>query len=161
MRKNQQWEAMRIESLNASRTIQQLRAALEEMETVRYQLNLGDQEEFDRQLSPHKKKALQAISKFETLWPAQLPQITETESEYKETPEMEKIQLQETLLPEEIELEQRKIQYATWQNLQQDINDLHELFAEFSQNVNVNSIAIVIYFSIIRVSFDTDSSNDG
>ena len=74
---------------------------------------------------------------------------------------MEKIQLQETLLPEEIELEQRKIQYATWQNLQQDINDLHELFAEFSQNVNVNSIAIVIYFSIIRVSFDTDSSNDG
>ena len=44
---------------------------------------------------------------------------------------------QQQILPEEIEVEQRRAQFEAMQNLQQDIDELHDLFSEFSQQVHV------------------------
>ena len=42
------------------------------------------------------------------------------------------------MLPEEIDVEQRRAQLETYENLQKDVEDLQDLFSEFSQQVHVS-----------------------
>lgn len=56
-----------------------------------------------------------------------------------ENDEKQKLVLsQAQILPEEIDVEKRKAQLESFENLQKDIEELHDLFTEFSQQVHVS-----------------------
>ena len=138
-RNNREWERMRIETVNAGRTAHQLAAAVDEMETVRSQLTAEEVREFDSQIAAHKKIAVDALRRFEAVpkWGCTDDETTSDASAMTTvSPRLLRPHSCE-LSTEEIDLEQRKAQFETWKNLQQDIDDLHDLFAEFSHNVHV------------------------
>ena len=122
--------------MNAQRTVSQFRAAIREVDDVRHLLTLEEEKEFQRQIKPHQSKALDAIKKF-------TDNCSNTTSIEEITPEPVRpesglrLQYKEEFLLEEIEVEQRKAQLQTYENLQQDISDLQEIFSTFSENVHV------------------------
>ncbi|XP_054750090.2 syntaxin-17-like [Lytechinus pictus] len=59
----QQWDKLRVEQINARRTVQQLKANVREMEKVRLQVNEDDLKSFDDQVSPVKEEVIQAVVK--------------------------------------------------------------------------------------------------
>nr|XP_054750090.1 syntaxin-17-like [Lytechinus pictus]XP_054750095.1 syntaxin-17-like [Lytechinus pictus] len=59
----QQWDKLRVEQINARRTVQQLKANVREMEKVRLQVNDDDLKSFDDQVSPVKEEVIQAVVK--------------------------------------------------------------------------------------------------
>lgn len=132
---SKEWEKVRRETLNAQRTVSQFRAAIREVDDVRHLLTLEEEKEFQRQIKPHQSKALDAIKKF-------TDNCSNTTSIEEITPEPVRpesglrLQYKEEFLLEEIEVEQRKAQLQTYENLQQDISDLQEIFSTFSENVH-------------------------
>ncbi|XP_030830595.1 syntaxin-17 [Strongylocentrotus purpuratus] len=59
----QQWDKLRVEQINARRTVQQLKANVREMEKVRMQVCDDDQKTFDDQVAPVKEEVIQAVVK--------------------------------------------------------------------------------------------------
>lgn len=114
----------------------QLEAAIHELEEVGQQLNYQDQKEFTEKIKPYKKLAQSAVKDFKYCseeYSDTLPHLLEAEEN------REKINLSQALiLPEEFEIETRKAHLETFENLQKDVEDLHDLFAEFSQQVHVS-----------------------
>lgn len=140
-RSNKEWDKVRRETLNAQRTISQLEAAVGEVDEVRQLLNPEEAREFDKQIKPHKKKAVDFINKFTEICNTVngIQEITPETLETEQSHSGLRLQYKDEFLPEEIEVERRKAQLETYENLQQDISDLQELFINFSENVHAQS----------------------
>jgi len=138
---NKEWDRVRRETLNAQRTVSQLQAAVREVDEVREHLTTEEAKEFDRQIKPHKRKAEDAIKRFTDIcYTANgIEEITPETREPAQSHGGLQLQYKEEFLPEEIEVEQRKAQLETYENLQQDISDLQELFVNFSENVHAQA----------------------
>lgn len=137
------WPKVRLEALKAGRTVSQLRAAVAEMDAVRAGLDAADRHDFDRRLAPHKERALRLVAHHAAIaeW-VQAPAI-----QHDEPPNAAEQQVQchtstDQLMAEEIEVERLRAQEETYANLQQDVEDLHDLFAELSHNVHTQAEAV-------------------
>ncbi len=118
------------------------------MEEVGQHLSKQDEVEFLKLIEPHIKRALDAIKSFNNA--SQVLTSTQESSSHSNsegddeeiTPPLKQITLQydEKLLEEEIEVESKKAQLETVENLQHDIEELHDLFNQFAQNVQVGLI---------------------
>ncbi|XP_006818668.1 syntaxin-17-like, partial [Saccoglossus kowalevskii] len=62
--RSQQWSKLNTEHINASRTVQQLKANVREMEKTRNQIRDEDLDEFDRRVQDIKEEAISAILGF-------------------------------------------------------------------------------------------------
>lgn len=106
------------------------------MEEVSEKLTGEDKNEFEDSFKPCKIQALTAIKSFKRF-------SIKISSKSSSCPKVENggetqlqlIQAQD--FPEEIEIEERKAQLANLETLQRDIEELHDLFSEFSQQVHV------------------------
>lgn len=137
---NRDWNKVRTEQLKGQQVASQLEAALQELEGVSQHLTSDDEIEFEKKVRPYKNQALNAIRIFK--------QNSENfnnvfESHTSEEDQKKQIELiEETVIPEEIEVEQCKAQFETYQNLQKDIEELHDLFSEFSHQVNTQETTV-------------------
>lgn len=142
---HQNWEKARKELLNGQHVASQLKSAIREVEEVGQHLSHQDEVEFLKLIEPHIKRALDAIKSFnkvsQVLTSAQQESSSHSNSDGDEeiTPPLKQITLQYNvkLLEEEIEVESKKAQLETVENLQHDIEELHDLFNQFAQNVQV------------------------
>jgi len=145
---HQDWEKARKELLNGQHVASQLKSAIREVEEVGQHLSKQDEVEFLKLIEPHIKRALDAIKSFNNA--SQVLTSTQESSSHSNsegddeeiTPPLKQITLQydEKLLEEEIEVESKKAQLETVENLQHDIEELHDLFNQFAQNVQVGLI---------------------
>lgn len=140
------WEKARKEALNGQHVTSQLKSAIREVEEVGQHLSQQDEPEFLKLIEPHIKRALDAIKSFNTA--SQVLISTQESSSHsnfdvdeENTPQLKQIALQydEKLLEEEIEVESKKAQLETVENLQHDIEELHDLFNQFAQNVQAQA----------------------
>ncbi|XP_070570616.1 syntaxin-17-like [Ptychodera flava] len=60
----QEWEKLNVELINASRTVQQLKANVREMEKTRNQIRDEDLDKFDARVLPIKEEAISAVMSF-------------------------------------------------------------------------------------------------
>lgn len=134
---NKDWVRVRTEQLKAQQVASQLEAALEELEEVARQLTPDDELQFERKIRPYKNQALDAVRVFkqnsDDSYKAFQPHISENDQK-------QQVMLLKEVLPVEIEIEQRKAQLETYVNLQKDIEELQDLFSEFSHQVHVSKI---------------------
>lgn len=137
----QEWGKQRIETLKGQQIISQLESAIREIDEVGQSLTLSDATEFAHKISPHKDRATKAIAKFKessqmkTIHDSSVQQDIKTESSLHE-----QITCQIEFLPEEIEVEQRRAQLETVQNLQ------HDMEVENLIYYTVYSILIISFF---------------
>ncbi|XP_076009869.1 syntaxin-17 [Genypterus blacodes] len=131
--RSQQWERLHHEHINASRTVQQLRANIREMEKLCARVRLEDAAALEKLVQPVRAKALTATQDFlllhaNTMAPpppaAQPSSCHEDEGGSEET--CEQIQLH---LPE-IPADQSAAE--SWDNLEEDLKELSCLVTEFS-----------------------------
>lgn len=141
--KDKDWDKVRTEQLKGQQVASQLQAALRELEGVGCQLKPEDEKEFENKIRPYRIQALNAVKKFKQ-------NLNENfDSHVSESEQKQQLMLsQEQILPEEIEVEQRKIQLETYEDLQKDIEELHNLFSEFAQQVHVSLLDI--YFFVVK-----------
>lgn len=137
---NRDWNKVKTEQLKGQQVASQLEAALQELEGVSQHLTSDDEIEFEKKVRPYKNQALNAIRIFK--------QNSDNfnnvfESHTSEEDQKKQIELiEEIVIPEEIEVEQCKAQFETYQNLQKDIEELHDLFSEFSHQVNTQETTV-------------------
>ncbi|KAI9564399.1 hypothetical protein GHT06_008138 [Daphnia sinensis] len=134
------WNKVRTEQLKGQQVASQLEAALQELEGVAQQLTPDDGIEFEKKVRLYKSQALNAIRVFKQNSDNFNDSVEPYMSEENQKKQLELIE--EIFLPEEIEIEQRKAQFDTYQNLQKDIEELHDLFAEFSHQVNTQETTV-------------------
>lgn len=103
-------------------------------------MGLEDRREFEDSFKSYKNQALSAINNFKKHTSEVANPLSHIE-ESEETNQLQLLQAQ-VLLQEEDELEERAAQLESVENLQKDIEELQELFTEFSQQVHVS------YFNI-------------
>lgn len=127
---------LRLELIKGNQSVSQLEAALQELEEVSEKLTDKEKKEFEDSLKPFKIQALTAIKnfkKFSVEISSKGPSCPKEENGETTQPQL----LQSQIFPEEIELEERKAQLDNFETLQRDIEELHDLFSEFSQQVHV------------------------
>lgn len=128
------WVKLNKEQINVSRLVKQLKELLYQMETLRSQVLDCDIEQFDKRVSSARKSLLSAIEEYFELQlnlPLPRPESPKNENHKEEHP----LEDRYVLLQEEQQgLQDEQACLHTWNNLQEDINQFHELF------VNINKI---------------------
>lgn len=61
---SKQWKELNVEEINASRTVQQLKATIRELDNIRHQLQEEDVDDFDKQIAAIKAEVQHAIEEF-------------------------------------------------------------------------------------------------
>ncbi len=136
-KQSKDWSKLRIEQLKGNQIASQLEAAVRELEQVGQQLTPSDENEFEKKIKPYKIQALSAVRDFKQYIEEPWKDVSlESQSEHPQQLQLS----QEQILPEEIEVEQRRAQLETYQNLQKDMEDLQDLFSDFSEQVHVSLI---------------------
>ncbi|KAK1895068.1 Syntaxin-17 [Dissostichus eleginoides] len=148
---SQQWDRLHLEHINASRTVQQLRANMREMEKLCMRVRAEDAPALDALVQPVRDRASAAARDFLLLHSNPVPQPAPktppaaqpnrcVSSSYHDDDDVcegplsgRQIQLQ---LPE-IPADQSAAE--SWDNLEEDLNELSGLVMEFSLLVHVSS----------------------
>ena len=60
----QDWSSLHTEQINATRTIQQIKANIHEIEKSRFQVNDDDLEKFDNRVNDMKHGAIKSVNEF-------------------------------------------------------------------------------------------------
>ncbi|XP_022320327.2 syntaxin-17-like isoform X1 [Crassostrea virginica] len=135
------WNALHRENVNATRTVQQIKANIKEIKRLRSQVVEEDVEEFDNKTDPMVQQALQTLQDFVHL-STELSQtsvsldkedgvelfserqrtVSENELEFTDTQQIHKI-------PDDSQAEE------SWENLHESLVDLNSLVHEFSTAV--------------------------
>jgi len=142
------WDRMHHEQINATRLIKQLKALLYEMDTLRSQVQDSDVQQFDRQTDQARKDAQDAIKEYLALNPQgqkpvwvtsgddinahNIKNVTvdrEVEPVLQQTSELH-VQISRSASLEELEKQEKCLK--SWENLQTEVQDVHQLFEEFS-----------------------------
>ncbi|XP_029172504.1 syntaxin-17 isoform X2 [Nylanderia fulva] len=136
----QDWERIRKEHINVSRIIKQLKELLYQMETLRAQVLDIDIDKFDKLTIHARSSIMRAIEEYlemelnaSTLSSRSSPTLSQNENQETEYPfDDNDIQLQ----IEEKDLQHQQTCLQVWNCLQEEIQQLHELFAEFNKIVH-------------------------
>ncbi|KZC04907.1 PREDICTED: syntaxin-17 [Dufourea novaeangliae] len=130
------WERMHKEHINVSRIVKQLKELLYQMDTLRAQVLDSDIKQFDKLTASARTSMMNAIKEYLELQlnlPMSPPQSPKNENQDKDHPlEDSYIQLQK----DQQDLQHQQTCLHAWNNLQGDINQLHELFVDFNNVVN-------------------------
>ncbi|XP_021916917.1 syntaxin-17 isoform X2 [Zootermopsis nevadensis] len=142
------WDRMHCEQINATRLIKQLKALIYEMDMLRSQVQDSDLQKFDTLTDRARKNAQDAIKDYLVLNPQhQKPVWVTPQSDISanDTEDVTSNIEEETLLnqmsglPVEItgsisseELAKQKECLRSWENLQAEVQDIHQLFEDFS-----------------------------
>lgn len=130
------WEKVRKEHVNVSRIIKQLKELLYQMDTLRGQVLDSDINEFDKLTASARSNIMSAIEEYLVL---QLDLPLSGPSSPKEEDQDAKyifndrqVQLQE----EQENLQRQQACLHTWTDLQDEIQQLHQLFTDFNKIVH-------------------------
>lgn len=131
-----EWEKMRREHMNVSRIIKQLKELLYQMDTLRAHVLDSDINQFDKLTGNARESIMNAIREYMELQlnlPMSQPESPKEENQPKNHPLDDKyVQLQK----EQQELQHQEACLHTWNTLQGDIHQLHQLFVDFNQIVD-------------------------
>jgi len=142
------WDRVHHEQINATRLIKHLKALLYEMDTLRSQVQDSDVQQFDRLTGQACKDAQDAIKEYLDLNPqgqkpvwvtsgddvsaCNIKNVTvdrEVEPVLQQTSELQ-VQISRSASLEEVEKQEQCLK--SWENLQTEVQDIHQLFEEFS-----------------------------
>lgn len=130
------WEKVRKEYLNVSRIIKQLKELLYQMDTLRGQVLDTDINEFDKLTGNARASIMNAIEEYIVLQlNLPLSGASSPKEEDEDTQYIFKdcnVKLQE----ERENLERQQACLHTWNNLQDDMHQLHQLFIDFNKIVH-------------------------
>ncbi|XP_053971314.1 syntaxin-17 [Hylaeus anthracinus] len=131
-----EWDKMHKENVNVSRIVKQLKELLYQMDTLRAQVLDSDINQFDKLTANARASIMDAIKDYlelELYLPISRPQSPEDEDQPKSHPlDNRYMQVQE----EQQELQRQQACLHAWNNLQEDIHQLQELFIEFNKIVD-------------------------
>ncbi|KAJ9600459.1 hypothetical protein L9F63_009229, partial [Diploptera punctata] len=138
------WEKMHREQINATRLIKQLKALLYEMDMLRNQVQESDLKKFDKLTDDARNSAQDAIKEYLVLNPQGLKPVwimsrresstCRTEGKESETQEDQtsELQLQMSKSTSFEELAKQVECAKSWENLQAEVQDVHQLFEDLS-----------------------------
>ncbi|XP_033210971.1 syntaxin-17 isoform X2 [Belonocnema kinseyi] len=139
---NQNWGKVYKEQINAMRVVKQLKQLVYEMDMLRSQVLDRDIFTFDKLTKKARNDAIAAIGEYlelELKLPFQNSTLTEDESQIADDSHSDKyIQLQD----EHEELERQKACLYAWNSLQNDLQQLHQLFIDFNKIVHDQSESV-------------------
>ncbi|XP_033340600.1 syntaxin 17 [Megalopta genalis] len=131
-----EWVKMNKEQINVSRLVKQLKELLYQMDTLRSQVLDSDIEQFDKLIGNARKSLMNAIEEYLELQlslPLSPPESPKGEDQEKDHRLNDRyVQLHE----QQQELEHQQACLHTWNNLHEDINQLHDLFIDFNKIVD-------------------------
>ncbi|XP_046548928.1 syntaxin-17-like [Haliotis rubra] len=135
------WKGLNKEQINASRTIQQIKANIREIEKARGQIVEEDLAKFDDKVECMKEKAVQSIKAFVT---ETLPTNSDSCSSSPTTPSCPSADITSTSLPSSLGNHQVQLHVvphnteaaASWENLQENLVELNEMIHEFASMVD-------------------------
>lgn len=156
---SQQWDRLHLEHINASRTVQQLRANMREMEKLCMRVRAEDAPALDALVQPVRDRASAAARDFLLLHSNPVPQPAPktppaaqpnrcVSSSYHDDDDV----CEEPLSGRQIQLQLPEIpadQSAaeSWDNLEEDLKELSGLVTEFSLLVHVSTPLLRSHFS--------------
>lgn len=130
------WERMHKEHMNVARIIKQLKELLYQMDTLRAQVLDSDINQFDKLTANARASIMNAVREYMELQlnlPMSQPESPKSEDQEKSHPlDNRYIELQE----EQQDLHRQEACLHAWNNLQGDIQQLHQLFADFNKIVD-------------------------
>ncbi|XP_077997451.1 syntaxin-17-like [Glandiceps talaboti] len=155
----QEWEKLNVELINASRTVQQLKANVREMEKTRNQIREEDLERFDERIQGIKEEAIAAVMNFidlhgnddqpfsyiaspdETDEPSSEPSYnasqpllaTQQSRSQSQSQGQSQGQSQQQL---QVQLRQESEAKESWYNLKDDLVELNTMIHDFSAMVH-------------------------
>lgn len=136
------WVKLNKEQINVSRLVKQLKELLYQMETLRSQVLDCDIEQFDKRVSNARKSLMSAIEEYFELQlnlPSSKPESPKNENHEEEHPLNDSyVQLQEV----QQELHDEQACLHTWNTLQEDINQFHELFVDINKMVDDQRVLV-------------------
>ncbi|XP_073404737.1 syntaxin-17-like [Dendrobates tinctorius] len=134
------WEELHKEHINAGRTVQQLRANMQDMEMLFLKVRDGDIQALTKVLQPVKDKAFESISEFLEIHSKSAKDLHEAihcevsnEESAKELPCERNSEIQ--IDAKFIEIQDPSA-LESWNTLEKDLLDLNEIINEFSQLVH-------------------------
>ena len=151
-----EWDKMHREHINVSRIVKQLKELLYQMDTLRGQVLDADITQFDKLTTNARANLMSAIKEYLELQlnlPLSQPESPKDEDQTKDHPLHERyVQLQE----EQQDLHRQEACLHAWNDLQEDIHQLHQLFVDFTKIVDdqkelVNSVEDGIEVTSINV----------
>ncbi|XP_068966596.1 syntaxin-17 [Bombus flavifrons] len=135
-RTQHEWEKMHREHINVARIIKQLKELLYQMDTLRAHVLDSDINQFDKLTGNARTSIMNAIREYMELQlnlPMSQPESPKEEDQPKSHPlDDTYIQLQK----EQQELQHQEACLHTWNTLQEDIHQLHQLFLDFNKIVD-------------------------
>ncbi|XP_055359455.1 syntaxin-17 isoform X2 [Betta splendens] len=141
---SQQWDRLHHEHINASRTVQQLRANIREMEKLCAQVRAEDTDALEALVKPVRDRALAAAQNFLLLHSNPMPQLTPPHTPASEASSRESRRSHADSEDGEEPVSGRQIQLhlpeipvdqsaaESWDNLEEDLKELSGLVTEFS-----------------------------
>ncbi|XP_076241455.1 syntaxin 17 [Calliopsis andreniformis] len=131
----QEWEKMYKEHVNVSRIVKQLKELLYQMDTLRAQVLDSDINQFDKLTANARTSITDAIKEYLELqlnFPLSRPESPKNEDQAPDHPlDHSHVQLKE----EQQELQRQQTCLHAWNDLQGDINQLHQLYTDFNKIV--------------------------
>lgn len=152
----QEWDNVYKEHVNVSRIVKQLKSIWYQMDILRAQVLDSDIDKFDKMTVNARASIMNAVKDYLELrlnLPESRPRSPKDEDEAASHPlHGSYVQLQK----EQQELERQKTCLHAWNNLQEDIHQLQELFLEFNkivddQKESVNAVENIIEETNVNV----------
>lgn len=145
--KLKQWDKLHDEQIKASLTVQQLKAVLYELETLSNQVNPSDLQQFERLVRPASQATLEQVRSFTEVCLPASPAV-----DFFDLPERSSHEAAPTTVPgvdmpslDSVSMGQQKLYIEhipdntaaskSWNSLQRDLHDLHDLVSSFSKLV--------------------------
>lgn len=133
------WHSLNVEQINASRTVQQLRATIREMDKTKNQIREEDLDLFEKRIAPTKKQAVGAIQSFGNLEKTLMQKLNNKIS----VPEQDVTFKSETTSTEQDPLRTKgdltideAAASASWDDLRESLVDLGVIINDFSTLVH-------------------------
>ncbi|KAM9782829.1 syntaxin-17 [Neosynchiropus ocellatus] len=131
---SQQWDRLHQEHINASRTVQQLRANIREMEKLCARVRAEDAAALERLVKPVRDRARRATEDFLLLRAHPVPQPALTSPPADRSPVcVSDLEQTQSCLPE---IPADECAYESWDNLEENLKELSDLITTFSQCVH-------------------------
>eukprot|EP00794_Sanderia_malayensis_P017563 gene17563-19315_t len=141
------WRELNIEQINASRTVQQLRATIRELDKTKNQIREEDVAAFERKIAPIKKQAIDAIQCFGDLEKSLMQKLSNKENHQGQNidssqqvaesrlddPVQDPVQLQ---TQHDLTTEDAEAASASWDELRDSLVDLNGIIHDFSEMVH-------------------------
>lgn len=136
------WVKLNKEQINVSRLVKQLKELLYQMEALRSQVLDCDIEQFDKRVSNARKSLMNAIGEYLELQfdlPLSRPESPKNEDQKEEHPLNDRNVLLQKV---EQDLQDEQACLHTWNNLQEEISQFHEMFIDINKILNDQRVLV-------------------